>query len=148
MSYVVVHFYLHLCGHICIVILPPDVPHGVLILPPVILMIKMIKMMIIIIVVILIILIIMIILLLIIIILIILIIIIIIIIIIRGQGPITVRNDKMVISCLHNVEKIWNSAQINLSSTLNFYRKYCFDATTSTEKSTIEIDADLAKNYM
>ena len=55
---------------------------------------------------------------------------------------------KMVISCLQNVEKIWNSAQINLSSTLNFYRKYFFDATISTEKSTIEIDADLAQNDM
>ena len=51
---------------------------------------------------------------------------------------------KMVISRLLNVEKIWNSAQINLSST--FYRKYCFDATISTKKSTIEIDADLAQN--
>ena len=43
---------------------------------------------------------------------------------------------KMVISCLLDNEKIWNSAQINLSSTLNFYRKYVFDATISTEKST------------
>ena len=51
---------------------------------------------------------------------------------------------KMVISCLLNVEKIWNSAQINLSSTLNFYRRYVFDATISTEKSTSEIDNDLA----
>ena len=55
---------------------------------------------------------------------------------------------KMVISCLLNVEKIWNSAQINLSSTLNFYRRYVFDATISTEKSTSEIDADLAQNDM
>ena len=46
------------------------------------------------------------------------------------------------------VEKIWNSAQINLSSILNIYRKYVFDATIglSTEKSTSEIDADLAQN--
>ena len=28
---------------------------------------------------------------------------------------------KMLISCVLNVEKIWNSAQINLSSTLNFF---------------------------
>ena len=55
---------------------------------------------------------------------------------------------KMVISCLQNVEKIWNSAQINLSSTLNFYRTFVFDATISTEKSTSEIDADLAQNDM
>ena len=55
---------------------------------------------------------------------------------------------KMVMSCLLNIEKIWNSAQRNLSSTLNFYGKYCFDATISTEKSTIEIDADLAQNDM
>ena len=55
---------------------------------------------------------------------------------------------KMVISCLLNVEKIWHSAQINLSSTLNFYRKYVFDATISTEKSTSEIDADLAQSDM
>ena len=33
---------------------------------------------------------------------------------------------KMMISCLLNVEKIWNSAQINWSSTLNFYREYFF----------------------
>ena len=55
---------------------------------------------------------------------------------------------KMGISCLLNVEKIWNSAQINLSLTLNFYRRYVFDATISTEKSTSEIDADLAQNDM
>ena len=55
---------------------------------------------------------------------------------------------KMVISCLLNIEKIWNSAQINLSSTLNFYRRYVFDATISTEKSTSEMDADLAQNDM
>ena len=30
------------------------------------------------------------------------------------------------ISCLLNVGKIWNSAQINWSSTLNFYREYFF----------------------
>ena len=53
---------------------------------------------------------------------------------------------KMAISCLLIVEKIWNSAQINLSSILNIYRKYVFDATISTEKSTSEIDADLAQN--
>ena len=47
-----------------------------------------------------------------------------------------------------NVEKIWNLAQINLSSILNFYPKYIFDATVSTEKSTNEIDADLAQNEM
>ena len=33
---------------------------------------------------------------------------------------------KTVTSFFLNVEKIWNSAQINLSSTLNFYRRYCF----------------------
>ena len=55
---------------------------------------------------------------------------------------------KMVISCLIHVKKIWNSAQINLSSTLNFYRRYVFDAIISTEKSTSEIDADLAQNDM
>ena len=55
---------------------------------------------------------------------------------------------KMVISFLMNVEKIWNSAQINLSSTLNFYQRYVLDATISTEKSTSEIDADLAQNDM
>ena len=33
---------------------------------------------------------------------------------------------KMVISYLLNVEKIWNSAQINLSSTLNFLPKILF----------------------
>ena len=54
----------------------------------------------------------------------------------------------MVISCLLNVEKIWNSAQINWSSTLNFNQKYFFDATISTKKSTIELDADLAQNDM
>ena len=43
---------------------------------------------------------------------------------------------KMVISCLLNVEKIWNSAQINLSSILKFYRRYIFNATIFTEKST------------
>ena len=31
-----------------------------------------------------------------------------------------------IISCLLNVEIIWNSAQINWSSTLNFYREYFF----------------------
>ena len=55
---------------------------------------------------------------------------------------------KMVISCLLNVEKIWNSAQINLSSTLNIYQRYVFDATISTEKLTSEIDADSAQNDM
>ena len=45
---------------------------------------------------------------------------------------------KTVISCFRNVEKIWNSAQINLSSTLNLYRRYLFVATISTEKSTTE----------
>ena len=55
---------------------------------------------------------------------------------------------KMVISCLLIVEKIWNSAQINLSSALNFYRRYVFDAAISAEKSTSEIDADLAQNDM
>ena len=53
---------------------------------------------------------------------------------------------KMVISYLLNVEKNWSSVQINLSSTWNFYRKYFFDTTISTEKSTGEIDADLAHN--
>ena len=47
-----------------------------------------------------------------------------------------------------SVEKIWNSAQINLSSILNFHRKYVFDTTISTEKSTSEMDADLAQNEM
>ena len=47
-----------------------------------------------------------------------------------------------------NVEKIWNSAQINLSSILNFSQKYVSDATISNEKSTNEIDADLAQNEM
>ena len=53
---------------------------------------------------------------------------------------------KMAISYLLNVEIIWNSAHINLSSTWNLYQKYFFDATISTEKSTREIDADLAQN--
>ena len=53
---------------------------------------------------------------------------------------------KMAILCLLNVEKIWNSTQINLSSILNFYQIYVFDATISTEKSTSEIDADLAQD--
>ena len=53
---------------------------------------------------------------------------------------------KMVISWLLNVEKIWNSAQINWSSILNLYRKYVFDATISTEKPTSEIDANFAQN--
>ena len=56
--------------------------------------------------------------------------------------------SKIIIACLLNVEEIWNSAQINLSSTGNFYRKYIFEATPSTEKSTSEIDADLAQNEM
>ena len=43
---------------------------------------------------------------------------------------------KMIISCLLDVKKIWNSAQINLSSTRNFNQKYSFEATISTEKST------------
>ena len=46
------------------------------------------------------------------------------------------------------LKKIWNSAQINLSSTLNILPKYCVDATISTKKSTIEIDTDLAQNDM
>ena len=33
---------------------------------------------------------------------------------------------KTAISCFLNVQKFWNSAQINLSSTLNFYRRYFF----------------------
>ena len=53
---------------------------------------------------------------------------------------------KTMISCFLNVQKIWKSAQINLSSIWNFYRRYFFDATMSTEKSTSEIDADLAQN--
>ena len=57
-------------------------------------------------------------------------------------------HTKMVISCELDVKKIWNSAQINLSFTLNFYRKYFLDATISTEKSTSEINADLAQNDM
>ena len=56
--------------------------------------------------------------------------------------------NKIVISCLLNVEKIWNSAQINWSSTLNSYLRYVFYATISTEKSTSEIDADLAQYDM
>ena len=44
------------------------------------------------------------------------------------------------ISYLVNVDKSCNLAQINLSLTSNLYRKYFFDATTSTEKSTSEID--------
>ena len=55
---------------------------------------------------------------------------------------------KMMTSYLVNVEKIWNSAQINLSSTLDFTEKKIFDATISTEKPTSEIDADLAQNEM
>ena len=55
---------------------------------------------------------------------------------------------KTVISCFLNVEKIRNSAQINLSSALNIYRSYLFDATISTEQSTSEIDADLTQNDM
>ena len=46
------------------------------------------------------------------------------------------------------LKKIWNSAQINFSSTWIFYRKYFFEATISTEKSTNEIDADLTQNEM
>ena len=45
-------------------------------------------------------------------------------------------------------KKIWNSAQINLSSILNFYQKYVIDATISIEKWSNEIDADLAQNEM
>ena len=55
---------------------------------------------------------------------------------------------KMIIACLLNVEKMWNSAQINWSSTGNVYRKFFFEATIFTEKSTSEIDADLAQNEM
>ena len=55
---------------------------------------------------------------------------------------------KMIISCLLDVQKIWNLAQIDLSSTWHFYRKYFFEATISTEKSTSEMDADLAQNEM
>ena len=53
---------------------------------------------------------------------------------------------KTVISCFQNFEKILNLAQINLNFTLNVYRRYVFDATISTAKSTSEIDADLAQN--
>ena len=56
--------------------------------------------------------------------------------------------SKMIVACLLNVQKIWNSAQINLSSTENFYREYFFEATITIEKSTGEIDADLAQNQM
>ena len=45
-------------------------------------------------------------------------------------------------------KKIWNSAQLNLSSIWNFYRKFVFEATISIEKSTSEIDTDLAQNEM
>ena len=55
---------------------------------------------------------------------------------IRGQGTNSVS------------WKNWNSAQILLSSTLDIYPKYFFDAEKSTEKSTSEIDADLAQNEM
>ena len=55
---------------------------------------------------------------------------------------------KTLISYFLNIEKIWNSAQINLSSTLNFYPRYFFGATLSTEKSTSEINAKLAQNDM
>ena len=55
---------------------------------------------------------------------------------------------KMVISCFLNVKKIWDSAQINLSSTLNCFRRYFFDATIYADKSTSEIDADLEQNDM
>ena len=41
-----------------------------------------------------------------------------------------------------------NMAEINLSSPFNFCRKDFFDATISIEKSTSEIDADLAQNEM
>ena len=56
--------------------------------------------------------------------------------------------SQMIIACLLKFKQIWDSAQINLSSTRNFYRKYFFEATISTEKSTSEIDADLAQNEM
>ena len=46
------------------------------------------------------------------------------------------------------LKKNWHSAQMNLSSTGNFYRKHFFKATISTEKSTSEIDADSAQNEM
>ena len=55
---------------------------------------------------------------------------------------------KMLKSYLPYVIKKLKSTHIDLSSTLNFYRKYCFDATQSTQKSTSEIDADLAQNEM
>ena len=55
---------------------------------------------------------------------------------------------KMAIACLLNVEKIWNSAQINLSSISKVCRKHVFDTTISSEKSASEIDADLAQNEM
>ena len=55
---------------------------------------------------------------------------------------------KTVIECFLKVKRLWNSTQINLSSTLNFYRNIFVDATTSTEKSTGEIDAELAQNDM
>ena len=45
-------------------------------------------------------------------------------------------------------KKIWNLAEINLSSTRNFYRNYFLGATISTEKSTSDIDADLVQNEM
>ena len=54
---------------------------------------------------------------------------------------------KMMISYLLKVEKKnCNLAQMNLKSTLNFYQRYIFDATISTEKSTCELDANLAQN--
>ena len=55
---------------------------------------------------------------------------------------------KMATSCLLRVETIWNSTQITLSSILNFYRKHVLETTISTEKSTSEINADLAQNEM
>ena len=49
--------------------------------------------------------------------------------------------ERSVLRAAWSQPKIWNSVQINLSSTLNFYRKYFFDAMISNEKLTSEIDA-------
>ena len=56
--------------------------------------------------------------------------------------------NRMVISYLLNVEKKPTPGTNKLKLHLNFYRKYCFDATISREESTSEIDADLAQNEM
>ena len=66
----------------------------------------------------------------------------------RGWGGIPVRNlnSEFVGFILLEIEKVWNARQMIFSSASNFGTSICYHITTPSEKSTIEINTNVAIN--